>query len=134
MLKRILINLLLTILFAGVLSTALLLIGYYSSTSFRADFELADLFEVFGIAFGGLAVLSFTALLLAVPKIGSNQFLSVLLYFFGCLCFLISVLKDVHITSVSGIVLVWAPFVIFALIHTFFYFRLMRTEKVAVRT
>lgn len=134
MLKRILINLLLTILSAAALSTVVLLIGYYSSASFRADFELVDLFEVFGVAFGGLAILSFTALLLAVPKIGSNQFLSLLLYFFGCLAFLVSVLKDVHITSIWGIVLVWAPFVIFTLIHTFFYVRLIKAEKSMVRT
>lgn len=131
MLKRILLNLLYTLLCSAAISSVILLVVYYCTPSLREDFEPGDLFFWLILLYDKLVAFSLIALLVAIPVIWNNRLLSVLVYFVGCVLFIVTTIIGIHTTTTGGIVVVWTPFVVFVLVHAFFYIRLIKGRQPA---
>lgn len=131
MLKRILLNLLYTLLCSAAISSVIILAVYYCTPSLHEDFDIPALFFWLGILYDKLIAFSLIALLVAIPAVWHNRLLSVFVYFIGCVLFIVTTIAGIRTTPIGSIILVWIPFVVFVLMHIFFYIRLIKGRQPA---
>jgi hypothetical protein len=129
MARKLLINLFTTFIISTIVTIAVIELYYYhteksDSSGYTHILQIISTGSLFLNAI--LFIMTIPSLYLASPNIWNNLAARLLLYFSGPIVFLITVLT-VHSLPLQAIFYI-IPAIIFIIIHSFFYYRLIREQ------